>query len=156
MVLLIDGDFRHPSIWRHLGMNETPGFAEVLEGRAELAQAIVHVKEYPNLFVLPAGKPEANPTELLDSDSFHAMFNRLKKAFKFIIVDSPPIAAVADYDLLAAVCDGVILVVRPDHTNREVCKRALDQIPKDKSLGVVMNCVPEWFLGKSYGYGSYY
>ncbi len=155
-VLLIDADFRHPSIWRQLGVDEKPGFAEVIEGTNRLEDAIIQTKEYPNLFVLPAGKPEANPSELLDSDYFNALFGRLKHMFKYLIIDSPPIAAVADYDLLMAVCDGVIVVIRPDHTSRQACKQALESVPKEKSLGVVMNCVPEWFLGKSYGYGAYY
>jgi capsular exopolysaccharide synthesis family protein len=155
-VLLIDGDFRHPAIWRQLGLDETPGLGEVLEGRTALQDAIVQAREYPNLFVLPAGKPEANPTELLDSAIFNTIIGQLKRAFKYLIIDSPPIASVADYDLLSAVCDGVILVVRPDHTNRQACKKALDSIPKEKSLGVVMNCVPEWFLHKSHRFEGYY
>ena len=157
-VLLIDGDFRHPAIWQLLGLEEKPGLADVLEGKAQLHEAIVQAREYPNLFVLPAGKPQSNASELLDSDAFDAVFERLKRMFKYLIVDSPPIASVADYDLLAAASDGVILVIRPDHTNRQACRKALDSIPKEKSLGVVMNCVPEWFLGKQngYGYGVYY
>lgn len=155
-VLIVDGDFRHPSIWRHLGLDETPGFGEVLEGRATMEEAIVQIQEYPNLFVLPAGKPDANPSELLDSESFNTLFAALKRAFKYVIIDSPPIASVADYDLLSAASDGVIVVVRPDHTNRQACKKALDSVPKEKSLGVVMNCVPEWFLSKTHGYGAYY
>jgi Mrp family chromosome partitioning ATPase len=76
----------------------------------------------------------------------------LKKQFRYIIVDSPPIAAVADYDLLQSVCDGVVVVVRPDHTSRTACKRALESVPKDKLLGVLLNCVTPWFLGGSSGY----
>jgi capsular exopolysaccharide synthesis family protein len=155
-VLLVDGDFRHPAIWRQLGLDETPGLGEVLEGRASLEDAIVQAREYPKLFILPAGKPDLNPTELLDSTTFNTIIGQLKQAFKYLIIDSPPIASVADYDLLAAICDGVILVVRPDHTNRQACKKALDSIPKEKCLGVVMNCVQEWFLNKSHGYDGYY
>jgi capsular exopolysaccharide synthesis family protein len=155
-VLLIDADFRHPSLWLQLGLEEQPGLAEVIEGLALLDEAIIQAREYPNLFVLPAGKPESNPSELLDSDSFTALFGRLKRMFKYLIIDSPPIATVADYDLLSAVSDGVIVVIRPDHTSRQACKKALDSVPKEKSLGVVMNCVPDWFLGKMHGYGAYY
>ena len=155
-VLLVDGDFRHPAIWRQLGLDETPGLGEVLESRASLEDAIVQATEYPNLFILPAGKPNLNPTELLDSAAFNTIIGQLKRAFKYLIIDSPPIASVADYDLISAVCDGVILVIRPDHTNREACKKALDSIPKEKSLGVVMNCVQDWFLNRSHGYEGYY
>jgi protein-tyrosine kinase len=154
-VLLVDGDFRRPSIWRHLGLDEAPGLADVLAGTAALEASILKVQEYVNLFVMPAGKSEHNPTELLDSEIFSATFARLKKMFKYIVVDSPPIGSVADYDLLTALSDGVIVVVRPDHTDRQACVRALETIPKDKCLGVVMNRVTEWFLSKSYGYSPY-
>jgi len=73
-------------------------------------------------------------------------------------VDSPPIAAVADYDLLQTVCDGVIVVIRPDHTSRPACKSALESIPEDKLLGVLFTCVKAWFVGRGlgYGYGAQY
>jgi Mrp family chromosome partitioning ATPase len=54
------------------------------------------------------------------------------------------------------VCDGVIVVVRPDYTSRPACKRALESVPKEKLLGVVLNCVTEWFLDKRLGYGYSY
>src|ERR1039458_7897341 len=75
-----------------------------------------------------------------------------------LMLEAPPIAAVADYDLIQAVCDGVVLVLRPDHTNRKQCKAALELIPKDKLIGAVLNCVPNWFLGRyssPYYYGDY-
>jgi protein-tyrosine kinase len=154
-VILVDGDLRRPSIWRQLGVNESPGLADVLAGTAGLETAILKVQEFENLYVLPAGKSEHNPTELLDSEIFASTFARLKRVFKYVVVDSPPIGSVADYDLLTAVSDGVIVVVRPDHTDRQACNKALESIPKDKSLGVVMNRVSEWFLSKSYGYAPY-
>lgn len=152
-VLLVDGDFRKSAIPLHLGIPETPGLAEVLEGRCELHQAIVGVEESKNLFVMAAGKPDDNPAELLQSSRWPQTAALLRREFRFIIIDSPPIAAVADYDLLQAMCDGVIMVIRPDHTSRPACQRALESVPKDKMIGVLLNCVTDWFLGASYGYG---
>jgi capsular exopolysaccharide synthesis family protein len=155
-VLLVDGDLRRPSIWRHLGLEQEQGLAGVLSGAAALESTIVKIQEYGNLYVLPAGKSEYNPTELLDSERFTSTMARLRKMFKYVVVDSPPIASVADYDLLTASSDGVIVVVRPDHTNRQACKKALESMPKDKCLGVVMNRVSDWFLSRSYAYAPYY
>jgi len=155
-VLLVDGDLRRSSIWSQLGVEETPGLADVLSGTASLDTAILKVQEFGNLHVLPAGKSDHNPTELLDSEVFNSTFARLKQLFRYIIIDSPPIASVADSDLLTAAADGVIVVIRPDHTSRQACSEALESIPKNKLLGVVMNRVSEWFLSKSYGYSGYY
>ena len=155
-VLLIDGDFRRPSIWRNLGLEESPGLANILAGTASLEESILRAEQFGTLHILRAGKSEHNPTELLDSQVFNTTFARLKQIFKYIVIDSPPIASVADYDLLTAAADGVILVVRPDHTSRLACNKAIETIPKEKFLGVVMNRVTEWFLNKSYGYAPYY
>ena len=157
-VLLVDGDFRRSSICNQLGIPETPGLAEVLEGRSELHDAIAVTEEFLNLFLLPAGKPTDNPAELLQSSRWSLTAAALRKQFRYVILDSPPIAALADYDLLQSACDGVIVVVRPDYTSRPACKRALESVPKDKLLGVALNCVTDWFLGErsGYGYGAGY
>ena len=152
-VLLVDGDFRKPNVHVQLGIPESPGLADILEGRCEPLEAIVATEDFPNLFLMAAGKPIDNPAELLQSSRWPSTAAWLKKQFRYIILDSPPIAAVADYDLLQSVCDGVIVVVRPDRTSRPACKRALESVPKDKLLGVLLNCVEGWFLGRSLGYG---
>ena len=155
-VLLLDCDFRRSAIHTHLGTPETPGLAEALAGTCSLEEAIIGAEEMPNLWVLPAGKPEGNPVELLDSSRWVSTVNELRALFKYIIVDSPPIAAVADYDLLQTASDGVIMIVRPDQSNRDLCYKAFDTVPKDKLLGVVMNCVPKFFAARQYGYGYGY
>ena len=55
-----------------------------------------------------------------------SLCNTLRNLFRYVILDSPPVGAVADYDLIQAVSDGVILVVRPDHTNRNLCRKAME------------------------------
>jgi capsular exopolysaccharide synthesis family protein len=155
-VLLVDADFRRSSIAMRLGIPESPGIAEMLEGKCNLSEAIVGLQEFGNLYILAAGRATANPAELLDSERWKQTVGELRRTFKYIVVDSPPIAALADYDLLQSLCDGVVIVVRPDHTNRAACRTALKSVPKDKLLGVLMNCVSGWFLGQQYGYGYGY
>ena len=72
--------------------------------------------------------------------------------------DPPPpsIGLVADYDLVEAVADGVILVVHPDHTNRALGLKALNSIHPDRLIGVVLNCSPDWFLSRPFGHGYYH
>jgi len=154
-VLLVDADFRKSSVHALLGLPESPGLAEVLRGACTLEEAIVRTQEFPNLFVMSAGKPPENPAELLDSTVWQALSGRVRELFRYVILDSPPVGAVADYDLIQAACDGVILVVRPDHTNRQLCQKSLDTVPNTKLLGVLLNCVPEWSLARGAG-GDYY
>jgi receptor protein-tyrosine kinase len=155
-VLLLDGDLRKSAMDRLLGLPESPGLSEVLVGAAMLEDAIVRTREFPNLYILGAGKASVNPVELLDSSVWRGVCSRLREQFRYVVVDSPPVGAVADYELIQEACDGVILVVRPDYTHRDLCKRALDVIPKAKFLGVLMNCVPEWGPGQHAGADYYY
>jgi capsular exopolysaccharide synthesis family protein len=153
-ILLIDADFRRPTVARQLGLTEGPGLANVLAGDARLEDAIIRTEQYPNLCVLPAGASDRNPTELLDSSRWHDIAANLRASFRYVIVDSPPMGSVADYDLLLAAVDGVIVVVRPDQTNRMALSNALSSLTPDRCLGVVLNCVPRWFLSRHFGYFS--
>lgn len=155
-VLLLDADFRRSAIHVQLGLPPSPGLAEVLADACTLEEALVHTQEFPNLFVMSAGAPPENPVELLDNARWPNLCAKLRGLFRYVVLDSPPVGAVADYDLIQAVCDGVILVVRPDHTNRSLCAKALAAVPKPKFLGVLLNCVPEWSLAKHAGSDYYY
>jgi capsular exopolysaccharide synthesis family protein len=148
-VLLVDADFRKPAIHTQLGLPEAPGLAEVLKGASRVEDALVRTQEFPNLFVISAGVPPPNPVELLDSSNWDSLCAKIRSLFHYVVVDSPPVGAVADYELIQAVCDGVILVVRPDHTNRQLCQKSLATVSKAKLLGVLLNCVSNWSLARS-------
>ena len=155
-VVLIDADFRKASIHQQLGLPEGRGLAEILKHECLLEDALVNVEQLRNLYVIPAGKQRENPAELLDSSAWIWVSEMLRKSFEYIVIDSPPVAAVTDYDLIQAVCDGVILVARPDHTKRALLTKAVASVPKEKFLGVLLNCVDDWFLSKHNNYGAYY
>src|SRR5205814_2135073 len=99
----------------------------------------------PNLYILGSGQTWQNSAELLDSPRWISLLAGLRREFSYVVLDSPPIGSLADYDLLQASADGVVLVMRPDHTRRDLAMKALDTIPKQKFLGVVMNGVEKWF-----------
>jgi capsular exopolysaccharide synthesis family protein len=155
-VLLLEADLRKSSIPGLLGLPEAPGLTDVLKGACTLEGALVHAQDFPNLYILTAGANVDNPVELLDSTAWQALNTKLRGMFHHVILDSPPVGAVADYDLIQAVCDGIVLVVRPDHTDRRRCQKALDNIPKAKFLGVLLNCVPDWKPARHVGGDHYY
>jgi receptor protein-tyrosine kinase len=155
-VLLIDADFRRSAVHQRLGLPASPGLTDVLDGSIALEEALVRTEQFPNLYVLPAGAQKTNPTELLDSSRWRALTAVLRNAFQFVIADSTPIWAVADYELIETVCDGVLLIARPDHTPRKAFLQAVASIPNQKLIGVLLNWVPKWFLGRSYHYDAPY
>jgi capsular exopolysaccharide synthesis family protein len=154
-VVLVDGDFRRSSIGRSLDLPAGPGLSEVLREEILFEQALVRVDQLPNLFILPAGRTIDSGAELLDSARWKSLCDRLRKQFQFSVLDAPPVGAVSDYHLLQLACDGVLLVVRPEHTDRQLCRHAVDTIPKEKQLGVILNCAEDWFLWKTHGYYYY-
>jgi capsular exopolysaccharide synthesis family protein len=157
--ILVDADLRRPRLSELLGIPPgSPGLAEVLAGTCSIEDAVVRVADLPSLHFLPAGRSATNPTELLDSDCWRSLVDWMQKTFTFAILDSPPVGMVADYDLIQSVCQGVLLVVRPGHTNRKLLQKTIDQMPPDSFLGVVVNAVDDWFLWRTQGnyYDGYY
>lgn len=154
--LLIDADFRRRALAKYLRLPDGPGLADVLEGRASLEAALIRVEQIPSLCILPAGDVRVNPSELLDSDAWRNLCRGLRSQFRFLLVDSPPVGAVADFDLLERVADGVVLVVRPDHTPRASCYHAMESVEASKLLGIVVNCAKDWLLyRKTQNYGHF-
>jgi protein-tyrosine kinase len=154
-VLLLDCDFRRSSATNLLGLAPAPGLAEVLRGEVSLEASLVRIAQFPNLYLLPPGNASSNPAELLSTARWRLLMEEFQSEFGFVIVDAPPIGAVADYELLQQACDGVIVVVRQDYTNRQLWQRALETVPKTKQLGVILNCAEDWFLWKTHSYYYY-
>jgi protein-tyrosine kinase len=155
-VLLVDTDLRRPRIANLLGIPSAPGLADVLCERASLDEALVRTQEFPTLSILPAGEGMENAAELLDSDQWRRLILEIRSRFSHAIMDATPAAVVADYELLQHVADGVIVVIRPDHTDREACLSLLQSVPREKLIGAVLNCVEESWLWNTPGYYSYY
>jgi tyrosine-protein kinase Etk/Wzc len=159
-VLLVDADLRSRRLAPLLGLPDSPGLSDVLAGSAALEEAVVRTEPLANLCVLPAGSASPNPAELFDSPAWPALAGRIRREFQYAVVDCPPAGAVADYDLVQAQCDGLVVVVRPDATKIGPCLETLAAAPRDKLIGIIVNCAPDWFLERRrrgyYGYyGSY-
>jgi capsular exopolysaccharide synthesis family protein len=155
-VLLIDCDLRRSAMESRLGIPRSPGMSDVLAERVDWLSAVVRIAEAPNLYVIPAGEPTIAPPELLESSRWLATVAELQSAFDYVVIDSPPIGIIADFDLIQAACDSVILIVRQDHTERSALLKAIDAVPKEKMLGVIMNSQEGWLARRTYSlYGAY-
>jgi capsular exopolysaccharide synthesis family protein len=154
--LLIDGDLRRSSVMKSLHIPARPGFADVLRGTASLAQALISCEQNPRLCILGAGINRSGATELLDTAHCQEWMETARSLFDYIVLDAPPVASVADYELLQRLADGVIIIVRPGHTERNACENALASIPPEQLLGVVVNDSREWPFWKApHGYYLY-
>lgn len=125
-VLVIDADLRTPML-HHVFTSNGSGLANVLLGQSHVNDVITET-QFPNLSFIPAGNVLANPLELLSSDRMQAILSRFKDDFDIVLIDSPPVLAVSDTQILAAISDGVILVINEGKVTREAAKKALDQL----------------------------
>jgi capsular exopolysaccharide synthesis family protein len=155
-VLLIEADLRKPSVGALVAMNPGPGLADYLAGEATL-EHVVRPTSIPNFHLLDSGKRPAMPADLLHSPRLAAMMEVLRSHFNWIVLDGPPTNPVADYELLTPICDGVILVVRPYYTQRDLLRLTTEALRGRKVLGCVINGSKHFErYGSAYGYGYGY
>ena len=115
-VLLIDGDVRTNTLSAQFGARGRPGLTSAIVGTAELGEAVLEI--VPGLSLLPAGPTPPNPPSLLSSGRMRELMAELREQHNLIIVDSPPVAHLADASILASISDGIVLVARVGVTNR--------------------------------------
>jgi protein-tyrosine kinase len=152
-VLLIDADLRRARLHLALGAPSAPGLTDYLRGQADEA-AVIQCGQERNFCFISGGSEAANPSELLSNGRLRRFLDRLKPAFDWIVVDSPPCLPVADASSLAELSDGVLIVVRAGMTPSEVAQKTC-QIMKNKNIvGVVLNAVDKIDSHSSY-YGHY-
>ena len=164
--LLIDADLRKPGVGRVLNLTEGKyaGLSSYLAGVSSLDLVSVPHPAIPNLVAIPTGPLPPNPADLLSSHKLADAIAELRKKYKFIVIDSPPVMAATDAVILSVQTDGVLLVVRSGETPKEAFTRTRDLLTsvKCRLLGVVLNAVdssaPDYYYSYryypySYGYG---
>ena len=148
-VLLIDADLRIPSVAKKLGIESSPGRADLLRGQG------AQIFEFQSLllknwFVLPSGDIPPNPSELLGSARMKNVLDQLREIFDYIIIDLPPVNIVSDAVSISSLISGMIVVIREEYTEKKELERCFRQLKLSNVnvLGCVMN------VAKS-GSGSY-
>lgn len=115
-VLVIDGDVRTRTLSRRLGQADAPGLTNVVAGMATLDTTVLEIA--PGLSLLPAGPTPPNPPSLLSSGRMRDTIADLRERHTMILIDSPPVAHLADASVLASLSDGIVLVARVGVTER--------------------------------------
>lgn len=145
-VLLIDGDLRKPKIHHYFSVPNSPGLtnylSNVISGKGSTdIFGVIRPTEYENLCILSSGSIPPNPAELLSSEIMGEFLEELSKDFDYIIIDTPPINVVSDALPLIRESDGVVLVVRSNHSSYPELQSALSALEfiDAKILGFVVN-----------------
>lgn len=153
--LIVDLDLRRPIQHRLLAVDNTIGITDLYLGNASLEDAVKPV-DIENLYLLNAGKIPPNPAEILASERLKAILNEVKEVFDIVLIDSPPVAVLADAAILSSSADATILVVAVDLVDSDDVKSAVENLNNAGAniLGAVMNNVTRATRG--YKHYSYY
>jgi capsular exopolysaccharide synthesis family protein len=160
--LLVDCDFRRPTLRRYFGSPGGVGLLPWLREHGHSPDAKVDAKQLgifnigASFDLLPAGDAIKNPTELIDQIAACDLFNKLSKIYDVIIIDTPPSVVFPDALLLSRFCSEMIYVCRFKTVRRAQIKKILNKFTESgiTTLGLVLNCVPSSAL-LNYGYDGY-
>lgn len=153
--VVVDCDMRRANLHMRLGLPRTPGFTDFFVRASELS-TLVRSTRIANLHAVPAGPLPPNPPALLARPELGAALAQLKRHYRWVLVDSPPVAAVTDALLLARHADATVMVVQQNKVDRALIKRALAALRKTTPnvIGAVLNAVDVKARGY-YGYAYY-
>ncbi len=151
-VIIVDGDFRKPQIHNFLGIPNQVGVNQIVNSKFPVTEAI-YPGEDKIKGIITTGTDSESMLDSLDSQTAKSILEPIKRRADVVIVDSAPVF-VPDTVTWAKNVDGVILVVRPEHTHKEVTKAAVELLRRSgvNLIGVVVNSIP----AKKHGFGSYY
>ncbi|MFD1020163.1 CpsD/CapB family tyrosine-protein kinase [Thalassobacillus hwangdonensis] len=154
-VLLIDADMRKPTLHYTFRLDNSLGLSSVLIGERSLEQ-VARESDVPGLDLIPSGPIPPNPSELLSSKAMKNFMELCKGQYDMVIFDMAPVLAVTDAQIMAAECDGVLLVTRSKQTDIEAGKKAVELLKQVKAniLGGVLNDVEAKRSNYYYYYGS--
>jgi capsular exopolysaccharide synthesis family protein len=136
--LVIDCDFRCPTLHRMFGVDASPGIGDWWMEDLPLNRVIRKHPELP-LWFMAAGHVPDQPLEILQSQRFAELITKVGGLFRWVVIDSPPLTPMADSSVLGHLAEGIVLVVREGVTSARALSSAMDSLDRKKLLGVVVN-----------------
>ncbi len=152
-VLVIDADFRRPTLDKLLGLKNAPeyGLAAAITGVVDPTDAAFQT-EIDNLYFIPVHQRPRQPSELLSTPEFADLIASVRTKFDFVLIDTPPILAVSDPSIVAARVDGVLLTMRIRNGVQVTASRSMEVLKSLEAnvIGIIAN---GWESSSEYGYG---
>ncbi len=126
--LLIGADLRRPSLHDRFEIGNAPGLSDVLNGTVPISEAVQSLMDVPNLQILTAGSPVAEPARLLQGQALGRLVSSARDRFDLVVFEAPPILQVADAVDLARLAEGAVLVVEPNRATRSGLVQSIKQL----------------------------
>lgn len=153
-VLLVDCDMRKPSMHKNFRVTNTYGISDVLLQKQKVMD-VAHMYN-KNLSIITAGKIPPNPAEMLASKAMTLFLREMKEHFDYIVLDTPPVQAVADSQILSTKVDGTLFVVRAGVTKKDDVHNSVASLKKVNAniIGTVLHAVDNSRNKYYYYYGD--
>ena len=155
-VTLVDGDLRRPALHKVFGTDRNFGLSGYLDGTLRLDE-VAQPSGIENLSVCTVGRSVGNPAELLASPAMTRFLREASGVYDRILVDSPPISAVADSLIVSRQADATVLVVQFGRVRKRLIVRAINRLIDARATiaGAVLNKI-NVTSGAYYYYYAYY
>ena len=141
-VLLIDADFRKPSLYKifDIDKNQVTNLVTILRSGVGMQKSIVKLKKYPLYFILN-NTNTGSIDDVLANNRFRSLIRFSRTKFDYIILDTAPMGLVPDAEGIAELCDASLIVVREDVILAKNINDAIDTLNETnaKVLGIVFN-----------------
>lgn len=156
-VLLVDCDVTRKGTSHRLGLQNRPGLVELLENDKMSIGDVILKTDIPELSIVTAGKHNEYVTEYLASGRMKALVAEMSSRYedRVIIFDGPPMLPTPQTQVVAGLVGQVAFVIESGNTPQDMVEEALDLIPEEKAIGLIMNKNEGFVDDKSYYYGYY-
>lgn len=150
--LIIDGDFKNPTLAKKFEMPDESGLIDVIEGKVQLGNAL---KRGPveNLAILPMGRRSGKENNIWTTDEIKHILTEVRAWFDYIWIDAPPILPLFDMSFISDSVDGTLIVVRAGEVPEQVLAQAIKSLGSSKIIGSVLNRAKMDWPSRYYEYG---
>ena len=153
-VLLVDADMRRPSLHRRLDRFNESGLSSVLAGQAPLPSVVQEISAHPNLTFLSSGPLPPSPAELLSGPMLRSFLDQASSTYDLVVVDGPPVLALADATILASKTAGTVMVIESDRSRVQQVRSSIDRLRSGgaRVIGAVFSKFDARHMGYEYDY----
>ena len=154
--LLVDADLRRPGIHPKLGLPAGPGLASVVNEGLNWREVLQKPAGFPDLDVLTAGDSSRRAADRLGA-VLARLLDEARRDYDLVIIDAPPMLGFAEPLQMAAIVDGVVIMVLAAQTNKHAVATVLTSLKRLKAnvVGIALNEVREDTSDRYYYYGYY-
>lgn len=157
-VLLVDCDVTKQGVSRMLGVEKhRPDLIDLLASDSMLIEDTLIETDVPGLVILPAGRPHEYITEMIASNRMASLMEEFATRYsnRVVVFDAPPILSTPESQVLASLVGQIVFVVEAGKTPFTIVNEALDMLPEEKAIGLILNKSESISNRGSYYYNYY-